>query len=230
MVRDQTGRFGFRPFYENVDMEAECEGAVSEFLIATRGKVEYPLTTDDLTVLIERYADLDLYAEFPPESEIHGVTIFRPNRRPEVRIDRELTEDDRRMNRLRTTLAHEFGHVRLHNILFQTDGRGVPLFGDSPAFEQTCKLAGLDGVAGKDWMEAQAGYVCTALLAPSRRVAQLLEALGFPPGPLTPDTPLAASAIGALMEAFAISRDAARVRLSVLGRLGSRQQGSLLSM
>jgi Zn-dependent peptidase ImmA (M78 family) len=119
MVRDQTGRFTIRPFYENLDMEAECEAAVSAFLIPTRGKVEYPLATDDLTVLIERYADLDLYAEFPAESGIHGVTIFRPNRRPEVRIDRELTEDDRRINRLRTTLAHEFGHVRLHKSSFR---------------------------------------------------------------------------------------------------------------
>lgn len=226
-IPDGTGRFARRPFYENFEMEVECESVVSDFLIGLRGKVEYPLSTDDLTVMIERYAALDLYATFE-DDDVHGVTIFMPGKKPEVRIDARLTDDARRINRLRTTLAHEFGHVRLHNILFQKDAGGISLFEFAQPFEQTCRPKGLAIARGRDWMESQAGYVCTALLAPARRVADLLDRIGLPAGPIDPTGPSANRAIEAAMEAFAISRDAARVRLSVLGRLGDGRQGSLL--
>jgi len=35
-----------------------------------------------------------------------------------VKISRELSADERRENRLRTTLTHEYGHVHFHNFLF----------------------------------------------------------------------------------------------------------------
>jgi hypothetical protein len=110
-IKDRSGRFGRRPFYSNEDMESECEGVVSDFLVEARGKVIYPLSTDDLTLIIERYAELDVYADLASEGDnVEGVTSFKSGRRPAVRIDERLSTDERRANRLRTTLAHEFGH------------------------------------------------------------------------------------------------------------------------
>lgn len=228
-IPDLTRRFKTRPFFENYEMEAECEACVSDFLIAVRGEVAYPIATDDLTVLIERFAELDLYADLSPfGDDVQGLTKFASGKKPEVLIDRRLSEDSRRVNRLRTTLAHEFGHVRLHNILFQREAGGLPLFGDALAFEQSCKPASMTNASFKDWMEWQAGYVCTALLAPGRQVARVLEEAAIQPGPLNPEGVAASTAIEATSSAFGISREAARVRLSVLGRLADGRQGSLL--
>ena len=70
-VADRSGRFTQRPHYEPKELDRECEAIVSAFLRERHGSVAYPLTTDDLTVLIERdtesldqYADLSAYGRF----------------------------------------------------------------------------------------------------------------------------------------------------------------------
>jgi hypothetical protein len=218
-VPDNTGRFGKRPFYTDEEMESECEGVVSEFLIEARGAVSYPLSTNDLTLIVERYADLNLYADLRAEGEdVHGVTSFARGKRPKVRIDERLSSDDRRANRLRTTLAHEWGHVRLHNILFQEEARGVPLFTEKiRTGEQKCRREGIAGPARGDWMEFQAGYVCTALLAPKRRVLEVLRRANASwPSLVTGQAEVEAVA-RTVAEAFEISMEAARVRIQVVG-------------
>lgn len=227
-IADTTGRFGRRPFYSNEDMESECEGVVSAFLIEARGKVVYPLSTDDLTLILERYADLNLYAELSGEGEdVHGVTSFASGRRPAVRIDERLSSDDRRENRLRTTLAHEFGHVRLHNILFQEEVRGVPLFGEVRSGEQKCRREGIANPSATDWLEFQAGYVSTALLAPKRRVLEVLTRTNPSRTPLVTGQPAMQQATRAVAEAFEISLEAARVRLKTVGALQPPRQRPL---
>lgn len=80
------------------------------------GKVDYPVETDDLTVLIEMHdADLDPYAY---ERDVEGVTEFFPDRGPKVSISERIAADERRENRFRTTLTHEFGHVKFHGPLW----------------------------------------------------------------------------------------------------------------
>jgi len=199
-------------------MESECEGVVSDFLIEARGRVVYPLTTDDLTLIVERYADLNLYADLRVEGEdVQGLTSFASGRRPAVRIDERLSTDERRGNRLRTTLAHEFGHVRLHNVLFQEEVRGVPLFGDVRVGEQKCRREGIANPSLADWLEFQAGYVCTALLAPKRWVLDVLARSNPSRVPLVEGRPAAEAAARAVADAFEISLEAARVRLRTVG-------------
>lgn len=211
-------------------MEGECESCAADLLLSLHGEIAYPLSTDDLTILIERFAELNLYADLSEYGDdVQGLTKFEPGKKPIVAIDKRLAEDDRRVNRLRTTLAHEFGHVRFHNILFQRDAGGLPLFGSMAVFEQTCKPLGLTNAPKSDWMEWQAGYVCTALLAPARWVARLFEELGLGPVALELASPQAALAIERMAATFGISKEAARVRLSVLGRLADGRQRSLLS-
>ncbi|HLW70096.1 MAG TPA: hypothetical protein VKS22_05685 [Candidatus Binataceae bacterium] len=72
------------------------------------GGFRLPIPTDELTRLIEEQADdLDMYADLP--EGIQGQTLFFLDRRPKVQISEAIhrTKSD---HRVRTTLAHEFGH------------------------------------------------------------------------------------------------------------------------
>ena len=60
-VRDNTGRFIRRPHYDPSEIDFECEQVIETFLRKRYGKVEYPISTSDLTVLIESWVeDLDM--------------------------------------------------------------------------------------------------------------------------------------------------------------------------
>jgi hypothetical protein len=59
--------------------------------------------------------------------DVEGVTEFRPNRKPGVRIVRKLAYDERRENRYRTTLTHEYGHEHFHGYLFELELRSGDL-------------------------------------------------------------------------------------------------------
>ena len=115
-TRDTTGRFRQRPHYLNKELEQVCEDAIYRFLQARHGRVTFPISTADLTVLIEQnVADLDSYSEL--EDDIDGLTDFFPRKKPRVKIAARLQEP-RFENRLRTTLTHEYGHVILHGFMF----------------------------------------------------------------------------------------------------------------
>src|SRR4051794_28426526 len=63
-VPDRTGRFTQRPHYEPKELDRECESIVSGFLRERHGAASYPISTDDLTVLIERDTEsLDQFAD-----------------------------------------------------------------------------------------------------------------------------------------------------------------------
>src|SRR5439155_12859752 len=122
-VTDITGRFLRRPHYLPDELDAECEYIISSFLKDRHGRIEFPIRTDDLTVLIERdVADLDIYADLLEEgNETEGETEFFKNEKPSVKISKALSEDPRMENRFRTTLTHEYGHVKFHAFLFATE-------------------------------------------------------------------------------------------------------------
>jgi hypothetical protein len=136
MVRDRTGRFPERPHYEPAELDVECELFLGDFLRDRHGRVQWPVTTDDLTCLLEHeVADLDLYADLSEEgADVEGVTEFHPGHKPRVRISAALATADHRAHRLRTTLTHELGHVRFHEFLFELRAARLDLFDtQSPA-------------------------------------------------------------------------------------------------
>jgi hypothetical protein len=222
---DPTGRFPKRPYYEDGELDRLCEQVISDFLIDRYGKVLLPIPTEDLTVLIERDAeDLDLFADLSAEEgEAQGLTCFFPGRKPRVMIAKELSEQENRENRLRTTLAHEYGHVKCHAPLYDAE---VPASLFPELYEKKpspkCYRDTIHGTGTTDWMEWQAGYTSGALLMPVSYLGRIVR-----------DTQMrfgiygvchAGSAKGrALIElvsrSFAVSRDAARVRLGQLGYL-----------
>jgi hypothetical protein len=125
-VKDQTGRFSLRPHYLPEELDSECEKFITDFLVQRHRTIEYPITTDDLTVLVETLTDdLDLYADLLNEDgDVEGVTDFFPGRRPKVMISKRLALDPRTSNRLRTTLTHELGHVKFHTFMFDGQSTG----------------------------------------------------------------------------------------------------------
>ena len=162
MVRDTTGRFALRPHDEPAELDQECERVLFAFLQARHGTIEFPLTTDELTVLIEQHADsLDMYAELSHYGEdVQGVTEFHADDAPKVSISKRIANDQRRRNRLRSTLAHQFGHVHLHRHLWDEKLRPGELFArDDPTNKAICKLDTIIDAPSYDWMEWQ-GRVC----------------------------------------------------------------------
>ena len=62
-VRDNTRRFQRRPYYAQQEIDVQCEDVVARFFKGKGGTPSYPISTDDLTVMIEQdVSSLDLYA------------------------------------------------------------------------------------------------------------------------------------------------------------------------
>jgi hypothetical protein len=219
MVRDTTGRFALRPHYDPSELDRECERILFPFLQARHGSGEFPLSTDDLTVLIEQHADsLDMYADLSRYGgDVEGVTEFHADQAPKVSISERMANDRRRKNRLRSTLAHEFGHVHFHRHLWDEKLRPGELFakGD-PTNKAICKRDTIINALSYDWMEWQAGYVSGAILVPSSLARRLVSDYCADRG-LHGDIPVRSHhgcvLVGMIQEAFEVSEEAARVRL-----------------
>lgn len=235
-VRDQTGRFLQRPFFKPEELDRECESIISEFLKELHGDALYPVETEDLKSLIERDAeDLDIYADLSIYgAEVEGVTEFRRGRKPSVKIASLLTEDARRENRLRTTLTHEYGHVRFHGYLFDVEPPAPDLLHQQPNRDRIiCKRDSMIDAAQSDWMEWQAGYICGAMLMPKTALATVCRTFAEKHGlygAISLQTVYGAALITSVTAAFRVSGDAARVRLLKLGLVTeAAANGSLFS-
>jgi Zn-dependent peptidase ImmA (M78 family) len=217
-IPDATGRFRQRPFYSDEELDTECEVFAANLLRARHGAVQFPLSTDDLTVLIEREADeLDLYADLSRERNvIEGITEFRSGRKPRVLISKHLSKADRYINRLRTTLAHEWGHVHFHAFLHSgSPSINLKLFGGDA--KHAVNHPGCQTVetmpAASDWMEWQAWYAAGAILMPKGALSNIVQDL-HDVGEDEPE-----QLVTFISAQFQVSRDAARVRLNRLGFL-----------
>jgi IrrE N-terminal-like domain len=229
-VKDRTGRFGQRPHYLPEELDAECEKIIADFLVRKYQAVRYPISNDDLTVLVEGVTDdLDLYADLACEGqEVEGVTDFFRGSRPKVRIERNLTTDPRLVNRFRTTLTHELGHVTFHQFLFQGRETSGALFSaHSQSVSNKCKRETIVHAAYSDWMEWQAGYACGAFLMPATGVRDHIRAYAQEKDLSIVKFGVASDEgqglITVVAEKFAVSRDAARVRLLQRGSLTEGQ-------
>ncbi len=215
-VYDTSRRFSQRPYYKRDELDLECEKTISSFLIDKYGSVRYPISTSDLTVLIERdVADLDLGVDLSNEGEsVDGLTDFIPKSKPKVRISDRLVASYLE-NRLRTTLAHELGHVKYHSFLFSFEQPVLPIF-QQQQHSPRCKRETILFADQVDWMEWQAGYASGAYLMPIthlKRLAHAELASANCEGPVSIGSPLANQLIAKVMKAFRVSEDAARVRL-----------------
>lgn len=233
-VRDMTGRFSMRPFYEEAELDQECERIITEFMEERCGEFSLPIPTDVLTKLIEQDTEyLDLYADLSTEGDdVQGVTDFYPGQKPQVRISEELCREDLSSHRLRTTLTHEYGHVKFHSSLWDQMLLSISLFPDlSNDTSPKCKRESILGAPMSDWMEWQAGYICGALLMPIRSVKRLV-ASHFEQhhlyGPLNVNSLQAVRLRNRVASQFDVSQDAAKVRLLKLRYLTNAAVGPSL--
>jgi hypothetical protein len=231
-VRDTTGRFPQRPHYASSELDQECEVFVTSFLKARHGVVQYPIETDDLTVLLERETEeLDLYADLSAEGDdVQGVTDFYPSGRPRVRIARELTEVESRENRLRTTLTHELGHVKFHSFMWAMLGMQLSTE-NLREVSPRCKRESILNAPTYDWMEWQAAYASGALLMPASRLRQVVEEARQEMdvwGEISARTDVGGRFIKIVQHEFRVSADAARVRLIKRGYMIDRNSAPSL--
>jgi len=233
-IRDTTGPFAERPYYEPAELDRECESIMVGFLRSIYREAKFPVATEDLKKLIERDVDdLDCYADLSEYgADVEGVTEFYPGRKPVVKIAAELTEDERRENRLRTTLTHEHGHVHFHAYLFTMNQAQGRLFQKARIDRIICKRNTMLDAPQSDWMEWQAGYVCGALLMPLSYIRCLVSdflAEHHHFGPIAAGSLNARNLITRVVEAFGVSQEAARVRLLKLNYLGEERGRALFA-
>ncbi|RDC69794.1 ImmA/IrrE family metallo-endopeptidase [Rhodovulum sp. 12E13] len=234
MIPDKTGRFARRPFYDQRELDGECERLIRDLLLKRRGEVEYPVSTDDLTMLIELHdADLDPYADLSRYGQdVEGVTEFFPDRGPHVSISAQISTDERLENRYRTTLTHEFGHVKFHGPLWdERFATGDMLERGFNANKAISKRDTMLDAPQSDWMEWQAGYISGALLMPATPVRRLVSDYCGPRdlhADIHAASDHAARLVQLVMQRFAVSEEAARIRLLKLNLITTtRGQGSL---
>ena len=232
-IKDPTGRFAERPYFSQEDLDILSEQWMVSFLRDMYGKAEFPVSTEDLTVMLEsETSDLDQYADLREEGEedeeVQELTLFYPDRKPVVKIAQELSDSIYREHRLRTTLTHEFAHVKLHAGLWPFDQ--LRLFPDEEEFPgPRCKRPRDIGGYSGDWMEWQAGYVSGAILMPVSRVKGLVQEMSNARGhfeDIPPTSDQGADIVAMVGQRFTVSTDAARVRLSQLGYLTESSPGS----
>jgi len=250
LVPDRSGRFAERPFYTSTELDAECEELISEFLARHRGRVEWPVRTDDLVTLLEEHVEsVDLYADLAAlGGEVEGVTDFFPGQRPRVRISKALSAAGNQENRLRTTLTHELGHVHLHRYLFDVAAQNAELFGGRASSvargagttpkptkgiantSHQCRRETILDAKEVDWMEWQAGYACGAFLMPRTPLRALVRGFGQRRVGLDGVVEGSQEAEGLIAEVisqFRVSRDAARIRLIKIDAFAPPPRGQL---
>lgn len=174
----------------------------------------------DVEAFIEDHlgASLDQYADLEPS--VLGLTEFRRDAAPTVRINRNLTgsamDDDwcppGIQGRWRATLAHEASHIVVHRMLFELNPAQTGLFEETPTsglLFRCLKRAVAYRSGGRDWREVQANRGMAALLMPK---TIFLKAANeeMTRGGLQ-------AATRRLAQRFEVSREAAAIRLATFG-------------
>jgi Zn-dependent peptidase ImmA (M78 family) len=207
--RDYTGRFEQRPFYDDAALEAGVVQFLREKLDA---EPSWPVSDDDLEFIADLSASFDRSRDLDELGlDVDAVTVFSQVRQPRIILSERLNAPNMRLRR-RMTIAHELGHIVLHQPLYQRNERQLDLlheFRDVPAY---CHNA--LNTASVDWCEWQANYFGGALLAPSAELLRIRNAVLDDDVVVKDGTLPATRLVSQVASALDISRDAARVRLS----------------
>jgi Zn-dependent peptidase ImmA (M78 family) len=213
-----SGSFPKRLHFDDLnELDDECERLlIGAYYRRYGGDFEPPLNDDSLEVLIGDVADLDLFA--PMARHEDGVTEFRPEGRPLIRINEDLMANPARRRRGRTTLAHEWFHAVYHRDAWEIRWSVERARGASPGTASACSSENVLGAPEANWMEFQAGYASCAILMPKSWVLRKLEdALS---DPRTTEHELMMS----VSKLFDVSEEAATWRLRQL-KLDARLRG-----
>lgn len=229
----KEGPFPLGAYYETHEIESICTYELRQAGF---------LPTEPCPIRIDRFIEkrfrvVPEYQELP--ESVLGYSVFGRSGVEAIVIASFLDEDDRLVSqrRVRTTLAHECGHVLLHEQLFNLADRTGTLF-DSPAEdlpkvmcrdETGDRSQGRPGYDGR-WWEFQANAAIGALLLPQQLVEVAVEPFLVRHGRLGIPT-LVAERIGiaeqTLCDAFDVNPAVAKIRLRELFRTTNDAQPSL---
>lgn len=195
------------------------------------GQALFPITVDDLTTLIEDHvAHIDLYEDISSYGTgVEGLTEFAVGCKPTVLIAPELSES-RNQNRLKSTLAHELGHVILHDPMFQSKNQ-EGLFDSKVVVRQVSYRDGDVTESQGDLFEFQAWFFCRALLMPATEVQRLLQDLRTSENcysDIWAESDLGTLAIQKLATHFGVSTALAKIHLLKTGSIVKNQPGPSL--
>ena len=77
---DETGRLPEKPKYSHKELNDMAEKVLFDSSDILGKEIQYPIPTDKLTVIIERYVeDLDLYADFNNRNLKHKIHLLPPS-------------------------------------------------------------------------------------------------------------------------------------------------------
>src|SRR5712691_10741315 len=109
VLHDPLGRQIDRLYFKAEVLDERCERKIADFMERHGGGFRLPIPTSEIIRMIVAEAGaLDLYADLP--EGVDGYTDYFTDRNPEVKISQRLAAT-RYHNRLRFTLAHEYGHL-----------------------------------------------------------------------------------------------------------------------
>jgi hypothetical protein len=202
----------------------EIEQLCASTLAAAGLMPDPPRCEVDIEALVETHlgAEVDYGAAMP--DEVLGYTEFRAV--PLIAVSRSLTDAATAsgaglgtVGRWRATIAHEGAHVILHSALF---GAGADQPGRPNTRPIRCPRTSFEAPAiCGDWREVQANMGMASLLMPrelfDREAADAFSRRGPVMPPVSVTEPWLDIVVGVLASRFKVSKQAASIRLKVLG-------------
>ena len=236
--KDLASPWGVRLYFE----EPEFEAMMAEILFKAGSEAFREGHGVDVDRVLFKVYGLEAdYVDLP--DGVLGRTLFRRDGSAQIEISRKLADvaeaDQLARRRLRTTLAHEGGHIACHRQLFVCDTDALSLFGDEPTEPEKpailCRESSLAAVGYQgEWWEFQANQCMASLLLPKHllipRTTHLLEVFGVSDFAQAQQKGMDEEFIRSLSTTFDVSWQAVLFRLQDLGfvpKAGELQQGGL---
>jgi len=184
--RDPASPWGTRVYYETSEFETMME----EAMLRVGSDVFVEGAGVDVDRVLFKGFDVEAdYVDLP--AGLLGRTLFHRDGTAHVEVSRQLAEaaevDTVQRRRLRSTLAHEGGHLACHGQLFVMDDGTLSLFPEGeeeipPSILCRSSSIGTPGYSG-EWWEFQANQCMACLLLPRRLLRRhyhsILESLSL---------------------------------------------------
>lgn len=175
--RDSSVPAGAREWFT----DAEFESTMDDLRAQSGDAVFAPGRGVDVDLVLLRTYNVS--PDFVPlPAGVLGRTTFYPDGRLHVEVCRKLAQDAEHSlvgrRRLRSTLAHECGHIAFHRHQFLVVAEQQPLFAAAPASTPhvLCRADAIDDrVRKRDGREYQANRGMASLLLPTRLLRTHLE-------------------------------------------------------
>lgn len=230
--RDHRSPWGQRVYFE----VCEFETMMKELLLGAGPGVFVEGSGVDVDrVLLATFKLEADYVSLP--DGVLGRTLFLADGTAQIEVSRELSDeaetDTVARRRLRTTLAHECGHVACHRILFLADTETISLFpsGGAPVEEKPAILCRENTVAlgySGEWWEYQANQCMACLLLPRHllvpRFQAALTGVGVASYEEAANQGKDEEIVRTLAKVFDVSWQALLYRLEELGFIPNREQ------